>query len=173
VDHQTPTRNPLRRRASSRRASTHRNPHARRGLSAPAALGALVLLTAGCADSGSDSVQVAAEQTTATTSTALTVVVTDPDITTWTLTCDPSGGDHPDAEAACAALTDDGGSALAPTPDDRMCTQLYGGAQTATVTGTWQGDPVEADFSRTDGCEIARWDALVPLLPKVTGAGAQ
>jgi hypothetical protein len=47
-----------------------------------------------------------------------------------------------------------------------MCTMLYGGPATAHVTGTWAGRPVDARFDRADGCEIARWDALVPLLPE-------
>ncbi len=81
----------------------------------------------------------------------------------WTLTCDPPGGSHPDPSAACAALT--GADPFAPVPTDRVCAQVFGGPQTATVTGTWQGKPVNATFSRTDGCQTQRWDALVPLLP--------
>ena len=36
----------------------------------------------------------------------LTIVVDDGtgSTPTWQLTCDPTGGDHPDAEAACAAI---------------------------------------------------------------------
>jgi hypothetical protein len=47
----------------------------------------------------------------------------------------------------------------------------YGGAATARVTGTWAGRPVDAAYSRKNGCEIARWDRLVPLLPEARGAG--
>lgn len=42
---------------------------------------------------------------------------------------------------------------------------IYGGPATAHVTGTWAGRPVDSRFDRADGCQIARWDALVPLLP--------
>jgi hypothetical protein len=42
---------------------------------------------------------------------------------------------------------------------------VYGGPATARVTGMWQGRGVDASFERTDGCEIARWNALVPALP--------
>lgn len=84
--------------------------------------------------------------------------------TTWTLTCEPVGGDHPDAEAACAALATAGGAtAFAPTPRDVACTEQWGGPQTATVTGTVGGESVDATFDRRNGCEISRWDALAPL----------
>lgn len=80
--------------------------------------------------------------------------------TTYTLTCEPVGGDHPDAEAACAAIAAGGPAAFEPTPMDVACTEQWGGPQTATVTGTLAGEPVNAEFSRTNGCEISRWDAL-------------
>lgn len=97
---------------------------------------------------------------------ALTIVVDDGSggQTTWTLQCDPPGGDHPDPAAACAAL-DAHPDALAPVAPGRMCTQQYGGPMTATVTGRWRGDPVDSRFSLTDGCQIARWAALQGLLP--------
>jgi len=90
---------------------------------------------------------------------------------TFHLTCDPAGGDHPDAEAACQALADAGGAAaFTPVAADMMCTQIYGGPQTARVIGTVDGQQVEGDFKRTDGCEIGRWDAIAPLLGSAGGA---
>ena len=83
--------------------------------------------------------------------------------TTHTLTCDPTGGDHPDAQAACAAIAAGGPDAFEPTPMDVACTEQWGGPQTATVTGTVGGEAVNAEFSRTNGCEISRWAALEPL----------
>lgn len=83
----------------------------------------------------------------------------------WTLTCvGVVEGDHPDAEAACAHLEqlDD---PFAPLPADALCAQVYGGPQTARVTGLWRGEPVDLALSRTDGCRIAQWDRLGPLLP--------
>ncbi|HRA50193.1 SSI family serine proteinase inhibitor [Actinotalea sp.] len=91
-------------------------------------------------------------------------------VVTTTLSCAPVGGDHPDANAACAALEAAGGAeAFAPLPPDATCTEQYGGPQTATVTGTVDGERVDADFSRINGCEIARWDALAPLLGSAGG----
>lgn len=83
--------------------------------------------------------------------------------TTYTLTCEPVGGDHPDAEAACAAIAAGGLAAFEPTPMDVACTEQWGGPQTATVTGTVGGETVNAEFSRTNGCEISRWATLEPL----------
>jgi hypothetical protein len=90
---------------------------------------------------------------------------------TWTLTCDPAGGSHPDPSAACAALAAKGRTALPPVPKGIMCSQLYGGAQTAKLTGSWDGKPVNASFSRQNGCEVSRWKALEGLLPATTGVG--
>ncbi|HEU4674407.1 MAG TPA: SSI family serine proteinase inhibitor [Motilibacteraceae bacterium] len=83
--------------------------------------------------------------------------------TTWTLTCDPPGGTHPAPGRACAALAAAAPDPFAEVPAGTLCSQIYGGPQTATVTGTWRGRPVQARFSRTDGCQTARWDRLAPL----------
>lgn len=88
---------------------------------------------------------------------------------TWTLTCEPAGGDHPDVDAACAALAAAGLDAFDPTPKDVACTEIYGGPQTATVEGTVDGTSVRASFSRSNGCEISRWDTLAPLLGSIGG----
>ncbi len=85
--------------------------------------------------------------------------------TTWTLSCDPAGGTHPTPAAACRVLRDHGATALPPVRKDVACTQVYGGPQRATITGTWQGKPVRSSFSRVNGCEISRWDLLRGLLP--------
>src|SRR5690606_3281064 len=71
---------------------------------------------------------------------------------TFTLTCAPVGGDHPDAETACATLADaDAVRALEPTPPDVACTEIYGGPQRATVSGQLDGVRVDATLSRTNG----------------------
>lgn len=88
---------------------------------------------------------------------------------TYELFCHPAGGDHPDADEACARLDEltvwGSPSPFAPVPKDAMCTMQYGGPATAHVEGTWAGRPVNADLGRDNGCEISRWDNLVPLLP--------
>ncbi len=87
----------------------------------------------------------------------------------WTLTCVGFvEGSHPAAEAACAHLRtlDDPFAAL---PSDVMCTEQFGGPQTAHVLGRWNGEPVDLQLSRTDGCHISQWDALGALLPEPVG----
>lgn len=99
--------------------------------------------------------------------TDLTVVIDDGrgSRQTWTLRCDPPGGTHPDPAAACAALDRAGAAALPPVPADLACTQIYGGPETARITGTWKGSPVDATLARNNGCEISRWNRLAGLLP--------
>ena len=117
----------------------------------------------------------AASDPGAAASTDLTIAV-DPgaggEAVTYTLTCGPAGGDHPDPDAACAAL--DAATAgetkpLNPTPANQICTEIYGGDQTAVIEGTLNGEPLRTELSRTNGCEIARWDALQPVLVEPGG----
>jgi hypothetical protein len=39
------------------------------------------------------------------------------------------------------------------------CTQIYGGPETAAIKGTVKGSKINSAFSRTDGFQIARWNA--------------
>ena len=80
-----------------------------------------------------------------------------------TLTCDPAGGSHPDPEAACQALAANR-DALAEVDSQTVCTQEYGGPARARVSGTIREERVEAELTRSNGCEIARWEALAPLV---------
>jgi hypothetical protein len=87
---------------------------------------------------------------------------------TYELYCGPAGGQHPEPQAACDAIH--GVDApFAETSEAALCTYMYGGPATAEVDGTWQGEPVHATFDRSNGCEIARWDAMVPALPRIAG----
>ncbi|MFB6438603.1 SSI family serine proteinase inhibitor [Streptomyces sp. NPDC056411] len=91
---------------------------------------------------------------------------------TFELFCHPHhGSTHHDAQAACKKLdsmTRWGRDPFAPVPQNAQCTMMYGGPATAHVTGTWAGRPVNADFRRTNGCEINRWGRFEPLLPVTT-----
>lgn len=71
----------------------------------------------------------------------------------------------PDPRAALAAVQEFGEQVFFPQPGPpRLCTQQYGGPQVAVVTGTFHGRSVDCMFSRTDGCEISRWNTMAPLL---------
>ncbi len=87
---------------------------------------------------------------------------------TATLTCDPNGGTHPSAEAACSALLAHP-DALRPVPPDTACAEIFGGPQLATISGA---NGVHALLSRANSCEIARWDALSAVVQLPPGASA-
>jgi len=82
----------------------------------------------------------------------------------WTLRCTPAGGSLPRPARACTRLLAGGAKLLAPVPKNAVCTEIYGGPQQARVVGTVKGQPVRATFSRTNGCEIARWQRISPWL---------
>ncbi|UKA50556.1 subtilase-type protease inhibitor [Arthrobacter sp. FW305-123] len=72
---------------------------------------------------------------------------------------------HPSAAEACNTLKSSP-SILSPAPPrtDQACTMQYGGPATAKVTGSVDGKEVSASFNRTDGCQIALWDAAKSVL---------
>ncbi|WP_093800133.1 SSI family serine proteinase inhibitor [Streptomyces sp. Wb2n-11] len=88
---------------------------------------------------------------------------------TYELRCGPAGGTHPDARSACDRLDELArqGDPFAPVPQNRMCTHQHGGPATARITGTWDGQRVDASFNQGNGCEIARWRDMEPVLPSV------
>lgn len=88
---------------------------------------------------------------------------------TFTLVC--TGGTpaaerkHPSAAEACTSLKNSPTLlSPAPTRTDQACTMQYGGPATAKVTGSVDGKEVSAAFTRTDGCQIALWDAAKSVL---------
>ena len=89
---------------------------------------------------------------------------------TYTLRCNPLGGTLPKRAEACAKLRRMT-HPFAPTPKGMACTEIYGGPQQALVRGRLRGYPVSASFSRTDGCEIARWNRVRFLFPGAAASG--
>jgi hypothetical protein len=99
-----------------------------------------------------------------------------------------SVADSPDAAPRTAALVCRGAGAygtgyLAETPTEaclqvrrvaaflvngpapgRLCTDIFGGPQTAQVRGLVGGRWIHRSLSRRDGCEVADWDAMGVLL---------
>jgi hypothetical protein len=78
---------------------------------------------------------------------------------TWSLTCRPSGGNHPQPKTACSEIRD-AVKPFARPKSDEICTQIFGGPQRARVTGTWAGKKVNRLFTQANGCEIERWEQL-------------
>jgi hypothetical protein len=78
----------------------------------------------------------------------------------WRLTDEPAGGTHPNPQAAIEAIERATGDPFAPVPPGTISTMIWGGPERARIEGEWKGRPVHAEFSRTNGAEIARWNAL-------------
>ena len=94
-----------------------------------------------------------------------------------TVALDPDGPDGPVGEmteevscedgtddAACLAVRDVDVEALGPVSPETACTEQFGGPDTASLEGTIEGEALDVDLSRANGCEIERFDAAVPLL---------
>ena len=77
------------------------------------------------------------------------------------LTCPDGAGSRTDA---CLALEEVPTGTFDPVPAGTACTKIYGGPATLRVTGRFGDETIESGFSRVDGCEIARWDAISPVL---------
>lgn len=86
---------------------------------------------------------------------------------TMTLTCDPAGGTLPDADKACAALEKAKADWFAPVPKNSVCTEIYGGPEQASVKGVWEGKQIGATFKRSNGCDLAKWNAVGALFGEV------
>jgi hypothetical protein len=118
-------------------------------------------LVAGCGD---DDEQSAAPTQSGGSLAELTVTV-DKDgdggapAKTSEVTCEVAGGSK-----LCTAVDGIKAKTFEATPTDVACTQQYGGPETATVKGTLRGKSIDASFSRTNGCEISRWNAARDLL---------
>jgi hypothetical protein len=74
--------------------------------------------------------------------------------------------DGPEVCELVAALPSDPG---APVPPGTPCTEIYGGPDTVAIEGTIEGESVEAELTRDNGCEIDRFDRFTPLLRELFG----
>lgn len=90
---------------------------------------------------------------------------------TWTLQCDPTGGTHPDAAAACSALAK-AKNPFAPAPKGMMCPMIVSKPVTAKVVGTWHDININAVFSQSNGCQTSRWDKIGPVFGATAGASS-
>jgi Subtilisin inhibitor-like len=73
----------------------------------------------------------------------------------WTLRCEPTGGTHPDAAAACRALLG-AKDPFARVSKGLMCPMILASTRVARVTGTYFGQQINTTFVR-DGCGNLRW----------------
>jgi hypothetical protein len=77
-----------------------------------------------------------------------------------TLECPGAGA----SQAACAEVAKLPDDPAAPVPPDTPCTEIYGGPDVMTIAGTLEGEHIDADFTRANGCEIERYDRFLPLV---------
>ena len=99
-----------------------------------------------------------------------------PEGASLTVTVQPQGPDGPtrrtriecerlgEGSAECERLAKLTAKRLAPVPPTVACAQIFGGPARARVTGELRGETVDARFSRTNGCEINRWNDNAALL---------
>ncbi len=59
-------------------------------------------------------------------------------------------------------------SLFEPVAEGVRCTETFGGPERVNVKGTLHGKPIKATFTRQNGCEIKRWNALGGLIPNGT-----
>ncbi len=93
-----------------------------------------------------------------------------------TVSVQPKGPDGPterrrivcerlgEGNATCRSLGELTVKRLAPVPATVACAEIYGGPDTARVTGELRGEKVDARFNRTDACETKRWNDNAALL---------
>lgn len=75
-------------------------------------------------------------------------------------------------QEACLALNDDAVRTrlMEGPPADQVCTEQYGGPDTARIVGRIDDIPVDATVDRVNGCGISDWDSLlVAVLPSAIG----
>ena len=77
----------------------------------------------------------------------------------WTLRCEPTGGSHPDAAAACRQLLK-AKNPFGPIPRGIMCPMIAAGPAQASVTGTYFGKRVTGTFSQSSSCSAMKWAQL-------------
>ena len=78
-----------------------------------------------------------------------------------TLSC--PGSDRA-ADETCRELGRVPAGTFDPVPAGTACTEIYGGPETLRVSGRLGDETIQSGFSRVNGCEIARWDAVSPVL---------
>jgi hypothetical protein len=71
------------------------------------------------------------------------------------LTCNPTGGEHPEAAQACAILRSTGADPAKIRPAQVMCIMVYAPV-TAQLTGVWRGARVTWSHRYGNGCEMTR-----------------
>jgi hypothetical protein len=67
-------------------------------------------------------------------------------------------------QAACILVAANKTLFTEPVDSKLACTQIYGGPETARVTGTLDGRRVDRSFHRADGCGISDWEKVKAVI---------
>jgi hypothetical protein len=76
----------------------------------------------------------------------------------WTLSCDPAGGTHPDAAAACKSLLGIKNPFTKPAAGT-MCPMILANQPSFIINGTWYGKHVSKTIL-DGGCTGAVWNTI-------------
>jgi Subtilisin inhibitor-like len=115
----------------------------------------------GSSSPSSPSSSTSAAGTTSAAKVSLNIVLTAGRDTTakhWTLQCEPTGGNYPDAPAACTKLTQLR-TIFYPAPVHIMCPMIMADASSYIVYGTFLGQKVHETIP-DGGCSLSRWNEL-------------
>jgi hypothetical protein len=67
-------------------------------------------------------------------------------------------------QQVCSAIEELPADAAAPVPPDQPCTEIYGGPDVVAIQGTLDGEQIDTELTRANGCEIERFDRFGPVL---------
>ena len=89
---------------------------------------------------------------------------------TATLIPDPTEGVRADRACTALAQADVEQHLVEGPPADQVCTEQFGGPDTAAVTGMLNGNDIDITIDRSKGCGIDTWDVLLAdVLPQALG----
>lgn len=80
----------------------------------------------------------------------------------WTLSCDPSGGTQPHADAACQTLQGLK-NPFAPPAAGMNCPMILANAPRFVIYGTWHGKHVSKTIA-DGGCDMSTWSKLSKVM---------
>ncbi len=87
-----------------------------------------------------------------------------PDHETISLSCgEGATGTVDDPQGVCDRLLAEPDDLWAPIPGDVACTEIYGGPEKVVITGTLRGAPISMEYSRSNGCNIDRYERLIAI----------
>lgn len=123
--------------------------------------GAAAFVVGACGSSGSDPTESDAPEAPLTQATVTVDLGEGAAVQEAEVEC--TGVDGPEAEVCSGLVAADPGL-FEPVPADQACTMIYGGPERIQVAGSVEGQSIEAEFTRENGCEIDRYETVAEIL---------